>query len=347
MRQHRRAVSVVVPVYNERDNLSILYDSLQSVLGELNRNYEIILVDDGSTDDSLLLMREIAKEDPCVVVIEFRSNFGQTAAMSAGIAQAKGDVIVTMDADLQNDPVDIPMMLEKIDEGYDLVYGWRKERKDPFLTRKLPSRLANWMISKVTRFPVHDLGCTLKAFRREIAQELSLYGEMHRFIPILAHWRGAKSIEVITKHHPRRFGESKYGLSRTFRVLLDLITVKYLIQYLISPMRLFGSIGLICWFVGLLSGTATLYMKACHQIDMTGNPLLLMTALCGIVGLQFLVLGMLGELGARIYYEMQDKTPYAVRNTIQFRSDLTEEPSREQESSVPVTISSSYMNRAA
>ena len=216
--------------------------------------YEIILVDDGSSDGSLGVMEEMAERDPHVRVVEFRKNFGQTAAMAAGIQAATGDVIVTMDGDLQNDPTDIPKMLDLIDEGYDLVHGWRKDRQDAWLSRKLPSRIANWLISRVTVFPVHDLGCTLKAIRREIAQEIELYGEMHRFIPILARDRGAKCTEMVTKHHPRRFGQSKYGISRTLRVLLDLLTVKYLIQYLPSPMRLFGMGGLACCLVGMLSG---------------------------------------------------------------------------------------------
>ncbi len=257
--------------------------------------YEIILVDDGSTDGSLALMEQIAICDPHVRVLEFRKNFGQTAAMAAGIQAAMGDVIITMDGDLQNDPTDIPLMLAKIDEGYDLVHGWRKDRQDAFLSRKLPSRIANWLISRVTVFPVHDLGCTLKAIRREIAQELELFGEMHRFIPILAHCRGAKCTEIVTKHHPRKFGKSKYGLSCMLRVLLDLLTVKYLIQYLPSPMRLFGMLGLVCGLVGLLSGGVTVGMKLVEGIDMTGNPLLLLSVGAVMLGGQFIVLGMLGD----------------------------------------------------
>lgn len=312
------SVSVVIPIHNEVENLSLLHAGLTDVLSRLGRDYEIILVDDGSTDGSLVLLEELAAEDPHVRVLEFRKNFGQTAAMAAGIQAAANDVIVTMDGDLQNDPGDIPLMLDKIDEGYDLVHGWRKDRQDAFLSRKLPSRIANWLISRVTVFPVHDLGCTLKAIRREIAQELELFGEMHRFIPILAHCRGARCAEIVTRHHPRRFGKSKYGLSRTLRVLLDLLTVKYLIQYLPSPMRLFGMLGLVCGLVGLLSGATTVAMKIMQGVDMTGNPLLLLSVGAVMLGGQFIVLGMLGELCARIYFRVKESDAYPVRRTINF-----------------------------
>lgn len=312
------SVSVVVPIYNEVTNIPRLYAALQDVLPGLGRPYEMILVDDGSTDGSLEELHRLARTDQHVKIVEFRANFGQTAAMAAGIQAATCDVIVTMDGDLQNDPGDIPMMLEQIDQGYDLVHGWRQDRQDTFFSRRLPSVCANWLISKVTGFPVHDLGCTLKAIRREIAHELELYGEMHRFIPILAGWRGARCVEVVTRHHPRTSGESKYGISRVPRVLLDLITVKYLIQYLASPMKLFGGIGLGCVGLGFLSATATVLMKLVQQTDMTGNPLLLLSALSMMVGVQFLVLGMLGEMGARIYYELSGKQPFAVRRTVNF-----------------------------
>lgn len=312
------SVSVVVPIYNEVENLPHLHQGLTDVLSQLDRDYEIILVDDGSRDGSLPLMEEMAQNDPHLRVMEFRKNFGQTAAMAAGIQAATGDVIVTMDGDLQNDPTDIPKMLDKIDEGYDLVHGWRKNRQDAFLSRKLPSRVANWLISRVTVFPVNDLGCTLKAIRREIAQELELFGEMHRFIPILARCRGARCAEIVTKHHPRRFGESKYGISRTIRVLLDLLTVKYLIQYLPSPMRLFGMAGLVCCLVGILSGVATVVMKLGQGMDMTGNPLLLLSVCAVMLGGQFIVLGMLGELCARIYFRVKNTEAYAVRRSLNF-----------------------------
>jgi uncharacterized membrane protein YbhN (UPF0104 family) len=218
--------SIVVPVYNERQNLAALCSGITSIMDQLRRPYEVLLVDDGSTDGSGRVMDELAGDDRRVKVIRFQRNFGQTAAMNAGLHMATGDVIITLDADLQNDPADIPMMLDKLCEGFDLVHGWRRDRRDALWTRRMPSRIANWIISKVTSFPVHDLGCTLKVIRRDFAVVLPLYGEMHRFIPILAHWRGARCAEVVTRHHPRQFGASKYGLSRTFRVLLDLLAVR-------------------------------------------------------------------------------------------------------------------------
>ncbi|HVX63384.1 MAG TPA: glycosyltransferase family 2 protein [Pirellulales bacterium] len=319
-------VSIVVPVYNERENIPLLHQALTDTLKTLGRPYEIVLVDDGSTDGSSRELDALASRDPAVKVIRFRRNFGQTAAMNAGLHLATGDVIVTLDADLQNEPADIPLLLAKLDEGFDLVHGWRKHRQDAFVNRKLPSKIANWLISKTTGFPVHDLGCTLKAMRREVAQDLQLYGEMHRFIPILAHWRGARCVEVVTRHHPRRFGTTKYGISRTFRVILDLITVKYMIQYLTSPMKLFGGIGLASMLLGGLAGAATLGMKLWGGVDMTGNPLLMLTAFSWLAGLQFFVLGMLGEVCVRTYYESQDKQPYAIRELINF--DSSAEPLR-------------------
>jgi glycosyltransferase involved in cell wall biosynthesis len=312
------SLSIVVPIFNEADNIQLLYDSIDRVVRNLGREYEILFVDDGSTDGSNEVMRRLAAADPHLKIIEFRGNFGQTAAMCAGIQAATCDVVITMDGDLQNDPTDIPMMLDKIDEGYDLVHGWRKERQDTFLNRRLPSILANKLISTVTRFPVHDLGCTLKAIRREVATEVPLYGEMHRFIPILAHWRGARCAEVVTKHHPRRFGETKYGMSRTFRVLLDLITVQFLIRYLESPMRLFGALGLLSGATSLFAGAMTVAMKLIGQVDMTGNPLLLLSVFSALVGVQFFVLGMLGELGARIYYSAEHRPTYAIRHRVNF-----------------------------
>lgn len=311
-------VSIVVPIYNEYENLPLLYEQLAGVLDALDRSCEILLVDDGSTDGSDQRLRELADRDERVKVVQFRRNCGQTAAMHAGLQLAEGDVIVTLDGDLQNDPRDIQMMLEKIDQGYDLVHGWRKDRQDAWLNRRLPSRLANWLISRVTRFPIRDLGCTLKAIRRDIAQELELYGEMHRFIPILAHARGARCVEVVTRHHARQFGRTKYGISRTFRVILDLITVKYLLSYFASPMKLFGAIGLAATSLALLALAGTIGMKVLYSVDMTGNPLLLLSV-CGMVaGIQFFSLGLLGEVAARIYYRGADRQHYAVRELINF-----------------------------
>jgi glycosyltransferase involved in cell wall biosynthesis len=263
-------------------------------------------------------MKSLAEQDSRVKLVCFRRNYGQTAAMQAGLQLAVGDAIVTLDGDLQNEPADVPMMIEKLDEGYDLVHGWRKNRQDKWLSRKLPSKLANWLISKTTKFPIHDLGCTLKAMRREIAQELELYGEMHRFIPILAHQRGARCVEVVTRHHPRRFGTSKYGISRTFRVVLDLLTVKYILDYYASPMKLFGTLGLLCSGAGMAAAAATVAMKLAGGVDMTGNPFLLLTIFSMMAGLQFFSLGLLGEVAARIYYGAQANKSYTIRELVNF-----------------------------
>lgn len=309
-------VSIVVPVYNEEKNIQPLHQGIVDVLSTLSRQFEVLYVNDGSSDSSAEKLNRLAESNPRVRVLHLRRNFGQTAAMSAGLEHACGEFIVTMDADLQNDPADIPKMLEKLDEGYDLVHGWRRNRRDDYWTRKFPSKIANWLIAKVTGFPVRDLGCTLKAMRRQIAEDLNLYGEMHRFIPILANWQGAKCVEVETLHHARRFGVTKYGLSRTFRVVLDLITVKYLIQYSTSPMRLFGSIGFGCGVLATLSGIAVLLMKLSVNFDMSGNPLLYISLFGFMIALQFFSLGMLGEMNARIYYESQGRKPYAIREAI-------------------------------
>ena len=298
----RMDISVVVPVYNEVENVPELYRQLIDVLEPIEKPFEILFVDDGSRDGSGPCMDRLAAADSRLKIVRLRRSYGQTAAMQAGIHMAQGRIVVTMDGDLQNDPADIPAMLTKIDEGFDLVHGWRKQRRDAFLNRRLPSLLANWLISRTTRFPIHDLGCTLKAMRREIAQELELYGEMHRFIPILAHQRGARCAEIVTNHRPRQFGVTKYGISRTFRVLLDLLTVKYLLDYFASPMKLFGTFGLLSGAIALLAGISTVLMKALGGIDMTGNPLLLLTVLAVVASLQFFSLGLLGEVNARIYY---------------------------------------------
>jgi len=312
------SVSVVVPIYNEADNIPLLYEALTSVMQSMRIRYEIIFVNDGSKDDSALSLDELAAQDSLVKVIEFRKNYGQTAAMQAGIQAASMDTVVLLDGDMQNDPNDIPILVAKLNEGFDLAHGWRKDRQDSFLDRKLPSKIANWLISKVTGFPAHDIGCTLKAIRTEIAQELDLYGEMHRFIPILAHWRGARCVEVETTHHPRLFGQSKYGISRTLRVLLDLVTVKYFIHYSASPMKLFGSIGLASFLMSGISGIASIWMKLGSGIELAGNFLLFLAALFSMAGLQFLFFGILGELCSRIYFASQNKMNYTIRRTKNF-----------------------------
>ena len=316
-------VSVIVPVFNELDNVELMYLELISAMDQQDRPFELVVVDDGSRDGTTNRLRQIAADDERVKLVLFRRNYGQTAAMHAGIQNANGDFIVTIDGDLQNDPRDIPMMLDKLDEGFDLVHGWRKDRKDHLLSRKIPSKIANWLISRVTDFPIHDLGCTLKAMRTEIAQQIELYGEMHRFIPVLAHQLGAKSVEVVTNHRARQFGETKYGIGRTFRVVLDLITVKFMIKYFSSPMKLFGKLGL--WVGGL--GTCSLFgaglMKLIGGVDLTGNPLLLLGILSTILSVQFFSLGLIGEVCARIYYTSEKRANYQVREFVNFESQAT------------------------
>jgi glycosyltransferase involved in cell wall biosynthesis len=310
------SVSIIVPIYNEVENIPRLYERLLPVLDQLNTEVEVVLVDDGSRDGSREALEQLAKEDPRMVVVEFRRNYGQTAAMQAGLEYAQGEYLVTLDGDLQNDPNDIPMMLAKLDEGYDLVHGWRKNRQDQLLSRKVPSWMANWLISKVTRFPIHDLGCTLKAMRREVADELELYGEMHRFIPILANWRGARCVEVVTTHHPRLYGKTKYGLSRTIRVVLDLITVKYMLDYYSSPMKLFGRIAFGFMAAGTAALAATVLAKLFAGMDMTGNPLLLLGVMLCIVAVQMMSVGLLGEATTRLYYSRDSRRPFTVRRVL-------------------------------
>jgi glycosyltransferase involved in cell wall biosynthesis len=311
-------LSVVVPVCNEFDNIVPMHAAVREAIEPTGLSWELIFINDGSRDGSDKRLDELAGQDARVRVIHLRRNFGQSAAMDAGILMARGDVIATLDGDLQNDPGDIPMMLERLHEGYDLVHGWRRHRQDTFLDRKLPSKIANWLISRVTRVPVHDLGCALKVMRREIAEELRLQGEMHRYITILAHARGARCLEVETRHHARKFGKTKYGISRTFRVIQDLITVKYLLDYQASPMRLFGTIGGICGLISVVALMATLILKLTTNFDMTGNPLLLLGTTSGIGAIQFISLGLLGEMTNRTYHEARGIRPYAVRRFVNF-----------------------------
>lgn len=319
-------ISIVIPVYNETDNIPRLHQQLHPIVRELENPTEIIFVDDGSTDGSRTELEKLARQYDNVRVIVFRRNYGQTAALQAGLQMATGDVIVTMDGDLQNDPADIPMMISKIQEGYDLVHGWRKDRQDSWLNRRLPSMVANWLISKTTHFPIRDLGCTLKAIRREIAQDLELYGEMHRFIPILAHQRGARCVEVTTRHHPRRFGKTKYGIGRTFRVILDLMTVKFILDYFASPMKLFGMIALFCLAGSFIAGSSVAGMKLIGHVDITGNPLFLLMALLMTASIQFFSLGLLGEVNARTYYGATHKQHFTIRELINFdAADVSDE----------------------
>jgi glycosyltransferase involved in cell wall biosynthesis len=303
-------------VYNEEENIHDMYREVVAALGGSGIGFELILVDDGSMDGSFRKLREIAAADDRVKVIRFRRNFGQTAAMAAGFDAASGRVIIPMDGDLQNDPADIPRLLAKIDEGYDVVSGWRRDRKDAFLNRILPSILANRFISGMTGVRLHDYGCTLKAYRREVLEGINLYGEMHRFVPALVSQVGARVTEAPVNHRPRIHGKSKYGIFRTLRVILDLLTVKFLLNYSTRPIQLFGRLGVYTLLASFLSGGLTVYMKLFQNTSMNRNPLFLLTALLLFMGVQFIVLGLLGELNARTYYEAQGKPIYVVKEKI-------------------------------
>jgi glycosyltransferase involved in cell wall biosynthesis len=309
-------ISIVVPVYNEQENVEAVYAAIKSALLAMGCTYEIVMVDDGSSDGSYKVLARLAAEDTALKVIRFRRNFGQTAAMSAGFDFAKGDIIIPMDGDLQNDPADIHRLIEKINEGYDVVSGWRSNRKDTFISRKIPSLLANALISSLTGVHLHDYGCTLKAYRREVLDGINLYGEMHRFVPALASQFGAKVTELSVNHFPRLHGVSKYGISRTLRVILDLMTVKFLMAYSTKPIQLFGKWGIYTILAGVGTGAMTLYMKLFEHLSMNRNPLLILTAFLLFMGVQFIVLGLLGELNARTYFESQGKPIYAVRDRI-------------------------------
>lgn len=306
-------VSIVIPIFNEEDNIPLLYEKIKKALNNMNNKYEIIFVDDGSSDNSLSLLKKIQSSDPTVVVIALRKNFGQTAAFAAGFDNATGDLIVTIDGDLQNDPDDIPKIVE-IAKDYDVVSGWRKDRKDPFISRRLPSIIANWLISKVTGVHLHDYGCSLKAYKRDVLKNINLYGEMHRFIPAIASQYGVKIKEVVTKHHPRLYGKSKYGISRTFKVILDLIMVKFFQSFFTKPLRAFGSSGLLSFFIGFLLALKLTFEKFMHHKDIGGRPLLILSVLLIIVGIQMIAMGILGEFLVRIYFETQKKPIYFIRD---------------------------------
>ncbi|MBU4211856.1 MAG: glycosyltransferase family 2 protein [Verrucomicrobia bacterium] len=318
-------ISVIVPVYNEVENVERLCAKLHASLDRLGRTYELILVDDGSRDGTWEKLKEQASSVPHLRLVRLRRNFGQTAAMSAGMHQAKGEIMVTLDADLQNDPDDIPLLLERMDRGFDVVSGWRKDRKDPFIQRRLPSLIANALISRVTGVPIHDFGCTLKAYRREVLENVQLYGEMHRFIPALASWVGGTVDEVVVRHSPREFGKSKYGLSRIVRVVLDLFTVSFLLRYSRSPIQIFGRIGLILGMPGLLMLTWMVLANLSYQVfgthfaaDLLKRPFWVMTSFMLIFfGIQFVSMGILAELQIRTYHESQGKKIYVIKEILE------------------------------
>jgi glycosyltransferase involved in cell wall biosynthesis len=309
-------LSVVIPIKDERDNLRRLHESIRQAVDPLGLSYEIIIVDDGSTDGSFAVLEELAAKDPRCKVVRLRRNFGQTPALQAGIDWSTGGVLITMDGDLQNDPADIPILLDKLAEGYDAVLGLRARRKDHLLVRKIPSLLGNWLIRKVTGVPIKDMGCTLRAMRRDLAESLPLYGELHRFVPVLAQQCGGRLAQIPVRHHPRTAGKTKYGLTRSVRVVLDLITVHFLHSYLTRPMHVMGLAGLLSMGSGVLSLLATVWMKSRWGVFMTGNPLLLLSVTLELIGVQLISMGLLGEVLTRTYFESQGKTAYSVRSTL-------------------------------
>lgn len=311
-------VSVVIPFLNESPNLTPLCEELKQSLESMGKSYEIIFVDDGSTDDGVDVLHAFSEQMSQIKVVSFRRNFGQTAAMVAGLDYSQGNIVVTLDADRQNDPADIPALVAKIEEGYDMVCGWRHDRQDTFVSRKLPSMMANKLISSITDVNLHDYGCTLKAMTKELAKRVTLYGEMHRFIPAVASGVGARIAEVKVNHRARTAGESKYGISRTFRVILDLITVKFLLRYHARPLHFFGMPGLILGGMGGLIVSYLVFIRLFMGVAIGDRPLLLFGFMLLIVGLQFILFGLIGEMQTRTYYESQDKPIYHVRKTIGF-----------------------------
>jgi glycosyltransferase involved in cell wall biosynthesis len=310
-------LSILIPVYNEVDNIFPLFERLMMALNKTERPYEIIFIDDGSTDGSLDALIDLNCKNPNVKVISFTRNFGQTAALSAGIDSCKGDIIIPMDGDLQNDPKDILLLLKKIEEGYDVVSGWRKKRKDPFLTRRLPSIIANKIISFIGGVHLHDYGCTLKAYRKDILKNIRLYGEMHRFIPIYAKWVGARVTEIPVHHLPRKSGSSKYGMGRVFKVILDLMVVKFLMSYSQKPIYVFGGIGLLMVIGAFLSGGYAIYLKLLKDVSFILTPLPLLSVLLLMLGFLSILMGFLAEIMTRTYYESQGKPTYHIKETIQ------------------------------
>lgn len=310
-------LSLFLPVLDEEENLRPMHEKIKAALDALGKSAEVIFVDDGSTDRSLAILKEIADADPRVRVISLRRNYGQTAAMSAGIDAAKGDILIPMDADLQNDPADIKRLLDKLDEGYDVVSGWRKNRQDKLVSRKIPSQIANRVISWIGGVPLHDYGCSLKAYRRDVIQDVKLYGEMHRFIPIYASWAGARVTEIPVDHHARTMGKSKYGISRTVKVIFDLMTIKFMASYQTKPIYVFGTFGMIAFLLAVIAGIWAIVLKF-EGTSFILTPLPVITVVMLAISVQFFLMGLLAELLVRTYHESQDKAIYAVRDRIGF-----------------------------
>jgi glycosyltransferase involved in cell wall biosynthesis len=321
-------VSIVIPVFDEAENVGILHQEIAAAVRDRAEDYEIIFVDDGSSDGSLDELKKIRAGDPRVKIIKFRKNFGQSAAISAGFERSHGDVVVAMDADLQNDPADIPLLVDKVSEGFDIVNGWRRNRHDKWLTRRVPSFFGNRLISWITGVKLHDYGCTLRGFRSDVVKNLKLYGEMHRYIPAIASRMGIKSTEIIVNHRQRKFGRSKYGLGRTFRVVLDLISIKFLLAYSHRPLQIFGGAGLLMILIGLVSGAYLTYTKFVLNQGIAGRPLLFFTLLMVFLGFQAISLGLLAEMLSRIYHEGLDKNEYSIRELIGFENENTDDRPR-------------------
>jgi glycosyltransferase involved in cell wall biosynthesis len=317
-------LTIIVPVFNEEKNIRPLYEEISSACAGLNRTSEIIFIDDGSRDGSWPALKTVQAEDPRVRIIRLRKNFGQTAALSAGFNNARGEIIITLDADLQNDPKDFGLLIAKIDEGYDLVNGWRRDRKDKFISRRLPSITANWLISRITKVRLRDYGCTLKAFRREVIEHINLYGEMHRFIPAIAAAIGVTIAEVPVNHRPRIHGKSKYGISRSIRVFLDLLTVKFLLSYSTRPLQIFGLMGLLSGAAGGVIGLIMSYQRLVLKQGIANRPLLLLAILLLVIGFQFVTMGLLGEIMVRTYHEAVEKHIYVIREVVESPSLETE-----------------------
>ncbi len=313
-------LSIVIPVYNEEENVEPLIGEIEVALSALGKSYEVVVVDDGSRDGTFLKLRQMHQCLPQLKVIGLKRNFGQTAALAAGLAHAQGKVVILMDGDAQNDPADIPALLAKLDEGNDLVAGWRHNRQDPFFNRRLPSMIANRLISLTTHVKLHDYGCTLKALRQDVAKSLRLYGEMHRFIPAIAYERGARIAELKVNHRPRLRGQSKYGMARTLRVVLDLLTVKFLSSYSTRPSHVFGPIGIGSGLAGFAIGLYLTVQKFFYGQDIGARPLLLLGILLIFIGFQFVTMGLLGEMLARTYHESQDRPIYVVGEILEGRT---------------------------
>ncbi|HZS10443.1 MAG TPA: glycosyltransferase family 2 protein [Blastocatellia bacterium] len=319
-------LSVFLPVCNEQENLPQLHGRIIESMEKLGQSFEVIYVDDGSSDGSFAILKQLAANDARVRVISFRRNYGQTAAMAAGIDAARGEILIPMDADLQNDPADIERLLAKLDEGYDVVSGWRANRHDAFLARVLPSKIANGLISKIGGVHLHDYGCSLKAYRREVLKDVNLYGEMHRFIPIYASWAGARVTEIPVTHHPRVAGRSKYGLSRMIKVIFDLVTIKFMSRYMTKPLYVFGSAGLLVFGISVLSAVFAFLMKYAdwpHHADFIQTPLPVLAMVMLVLGIQLFLMGLIAEVSVRTYHESQNKPIYTIRTKINFE----EEPS--------------------